>query len=122
MSAPALRQAWARWRSFADALDLSEGSPDVPVLHARLFRLTGTAPLSGPALAAIRDRLGAAFRPWLGGESDPPDELEALRRTVDACEPGWNALLGLREGSKPDRQEVERVARTAGLAWPVEPF
>jgi uncharacterized protein (TIGR02996 family) len=122
MTTPALRRAWQEWCAFADGLDLADGSPDVAALHARLFRLCGSHALDAGGLraawAAARDALG----PWLdGGAGGAAGDLERLRRAMTACEPGWRALLGL-TGRQTDWREVERVALSAGLAWPEGPF
>jgi uncharacterized protein (TIGR02996 family) len=122
MTTPALRQAWQGWCAFADGLDLSDGSPDVAALHGRLFRLSGSHPLRADSLRATRDACRAAFGPWLDASgSAPGGDLERLRRAMAACEPGWRALLGL-TARQTDWRDVERVALTAGLAWPAGAF
>jgi uncharacterized protein (TIGR02996 family) len=118
MTTPALRRAWAEWCAFADGLDLSDGAPGGAALHGRLFRLCGSHPLRAAELEAAREGVRAAFGPWLGGKaSRPAGDLERLRRAMTACEPGWRALLAL-TARRTDWAEVERVARSAGLAWP----
>jgi uncharacterized protein (TIGR02996 family) len=122
MTTPARGRAWAEWCAFADGLDLSEGSPDVAALHGRLFRLSGSHPLHADGLRATRDAVRDAFGPWLdAAESGPAGELGRLRRAMAACEPGWRALLGM-TAQRTDWRDVERVALTAGLAWPEGPF
>jgi uncharacterized protein (TIGR02996 family) len=131
MTTPALRRAWKDWCSFADRLDLSDGSPDCTTLHGRLFRLSGGHPLDAGELRSTRDAVRAAFEPWLAeGVSEPagnrgltpPAHLEQLRQAMTACEPGWRALLRTRGRRPTDWGEVQRVALTAGLPRPTEPF
>src|SRR5438094_2036744 len=122
MTTPALRQAWARWCAFADGLDLSDDSPDCAALHGRLFRLAGSHSLRAGELRATWETARAVLGRWLDeGTSQPADDLERLQLAMTACEPGWRALLGI-QGRRVGWDEVERVALTAGLAWPTEPF
>jgi uncharacterized protein (TIGR02996 family) len=121
MSNAALRQAWAEWRAFADGLDLSDGSPDCAVLHARLFRLCGNVPLRVPVLRSALAASAEALTAWIAPAEGSPADLEQLRRAMTACEPGWRALLGM-TARRTDWAEVSRAALAAGLAWPDEPF
>jgi uncharacterized protein (TIGR02996 family) len=121
VTTPALRKAWDEWDTFAEGLDLSDDSPDCAVLHGRLFRLCGAHTLRARDLRDTRDAFRAAFGPWLGEEPAEAGDLEQLRRAMTACEPGWRALLRM-TATQTNWGEVERVARTAGLAWPEGPF
>jgi uncharacterized protein (TIGR02996 family) len=123
MTTPALRRAWRQWCSFADGLDLSDGSPDCAALHGRLFRLTGSQGLDAAELRTTRANLRTAFDPWLGeGPGEPAGDLERLRLTMTACEPGWRALLGTKGRRPTDWGEVQRVALGAGLTRPEGPY
>jgi uncharacterized protein (TIGR02996 family) len=123
MTTPTLRRAWQEWRSFADSLDLSDGSPDCATLHSRLFRLSGNHRLDPGELRATHDRLRAAFGPWLDAEpAETAGDLERLRLAMTACEPGWRALLGTKDRRPTDWREVQRVALTAGLTLPPGPL
>lgn len=114
MTTPALRQSWAEWRAFVEELDLSDGSPDVSLLHERLFRLGGKL---APRAADLQTALTTSFEAldgWITSTAQPPTELEQLRRAMTACEPGWRGLLGLTH-KKTDWDEVTRAAGAAGL-------
>ncbi len=123
MADPALHQAWQTWRSFADGIDLSDGSADCAPLHARLFRVSGNHPRRGSHLADTRASLHSTLDPWLGRPvGEPAPELETLRQTMSACEPAWRAVLGMIGARSTNWDEVERSARLAGLVWPSDPF
>jgi uncharacterized protein (TIGR02996 family) len=120
---PALHLAWQKWCSFADGLDLRDGSADCAALHVRLFRLSGNHPPRSKHLDDTRVRLCAALDPWLGRPAgEPVAELEALRQAMSACEPAWRAILGTGGARSTNHVEVERAALAAALAWPSAPF
>jgi uncharacterized protein (TIGR02996 family) len=115
-----LRQAWAQWRDFTDALTITDADPDAcKALHGRVFRLCGKHPLKARHLAAVRDQLRAALEPWLGEDAAPPaDDLARLARTADACFPAWEALFVLK--LKPGRESwwhLQLEAEKLGLTW-----
>jgi uncharacterized protein (TIGR02996 family) len=123
MTTAALRQAWAEWRAFADGLDLSDEGDGRAALHGRLSRLCGGHPFRADHLRAVRRAVRDALEPWLGPPpAEGADDLERLRVAVSACEPAWRALTGATGTGPTDWDEVERVVRAAGLAWPRGPF
>src|SRR5689334_18469130 len=114
----ALRSAWAEWRAYADALDLSSDTgADSRSLLARLHRLSRAHLPGARHLQDVRGAIRDALDPWLSKDSHE-EGLPRLRCCVTACLPAWQAVLARPSNGGIDWAVLERAAHTAGLACP----